>query len=286
MLQQERGATLVYVALVLPVLLALAGLAMDGSNLFVQQRNMQAAADAAALAGARAVALGQSNAQVSAEINAVASANGSGQPVWSFLNGNTGVRVETRRTFPTYFAGIMGHETLTVQATAGAGYFALTSSGDLLPMIVRCGDFQLDQVYRLWDRDLGISGSYGWLAWSGSGSGSDLVLDILDPSRSGVREIGEWLTVKTGVNSSSGVGAALNTWKNRPVTIPMFGDRTGTGSNTRYQICTFGQFVLLDYNFSGSNKWIEGRFIRMVKLGGVTNGNAPDFGVRTVRMVE
>jgi hypothetical protein len=54
--RSERGQVLVIVALVFVGLVALAGLAIDGGNLFVQRRQAQNASDAATLAGTRLVA--------------------------------------------------------------------------------------------------------------------------------------------------------------------------------------------------------------------------------------
>jgi hypothetical protein len=54
--RSERGQTLVIVAVAMVGLLALAGLAIDGGNLFMQRRQAQNAADAAALAGTRLIA--------------------------------------------------------------------------------------------------------------------------------------------------------------------------------------------------------------------------------------
>jgi len=53
--RSERGQSLVIIALVFVGLVALAGLAVDGGNLFVQRRQAQNAADASALAGTRLV---------------------------------------------------------------------------------------------------------------------------------------------------------------------------------------------------------------------------------------
>lgn len=54
--RSERGQSIVIVALVFVGLVALAGLAIDGGNLFVQRRQAQNAADASALAGTRLIA--------------------------------------------------------------------------------------------------------------------------------------------------------------------------------------------------------------------------------------
>jgi hypothetical protein len=59
---------------------------------------------------------------------------------------------------------------------------------------------------------------------------------------------------------------------------------TGQGANTRYEICGFAQFTLTAYNFHGSNKWVEGTFIRTVDPSEVFSTGGPDFGVRDVRL--
>jgi Flp pilus assembly protein TadG len=53
--RNERGAALILVALSLVATMTVAGLVVDGGNAFSQRRQMQNAADAAALAGARAL---------------------------------------------------------------------------------------------------------------------------------------------------------------------------------------------------------------------------------------
>ena len=52
-LREERGQTIIFVSAALPVLLAAGALVVDGSQLFVNKRSLQNAADAAALAAAR-----------------------------------------------------------------------------------------------------------------------------------------------------------------------------------------------------------------------------------------
>ena len=76
--RQENGVTLIYLALVLMVLIGFAGIAIDGSNVYMQRRRMQTAADAAALAGARSMALMGDNVQVVDDLDIIAHANGAG----------------------------------------------------------------------------------------------------------------------------------------------------------------------------------------------------------------
>ena len=138
--QAEEGATLVYLALVLLVLLGFAALAIDGSNVYLQRRRMQTAADAAALAGARSMALNKTNSQVSTEIQSLATTNGAeiGTLNWGYISDNTGVQVTTQKTFDTYFARVLGFDDLTVSASSRAEYQPVKKIDKLFPMAVNC----------------------------------------------------------------------------------------------------------------------------------------------------
>ncbi|RIK41778.1 MAG: hypothetical protein DCC55_10750 [Chloroflexi bacterium] len=294
-IEQEAGATLVYVALVFPVLLGLAGLAIDGSNLHVQQLRVQTAADTAALAGARAIALGQTTAGVGHEVNSLATANGADSVTWNYIEEGSGVQVQVTRTFATYFAKVIGYSTLTVQATAAAQISAVGSIGNLLPMIIMCDDmdndddpgFTLGAVYTFWSNDMTAPGNFGWVDWDGTPvSENELAESIAHPSNSGTWEIGDWIPAGPGVKAGSLVREALSIWLGKSVTIPLYDAVAGVGANASYRICSFAEFVLQDYNFSGSNKWVRGIFVRTLKQGGSSGEVPPDFGVRSVRLVK
>ena len=70
-LRNERGVTLIFVALTLIVLLGIAALALDIGHLFVTKNELQNAADAGALAGARNLYLNDGTA-VNPECNSIA----------------------------------------------------------------------------------------------------------------------------------------------------------------------------------------------------------------------
>jgi hypothetical protein len=143
----ERGQTIILVAVALVSLLAMAALAIDVTTLYVARGEMQRAADAAALAGAKAfVDSGvtslattdpnygnvQSLAQTMATtvINSILPQNkvqGSapvlvGAPAFDFTRaGNPQLTVTLQRTdLPTFFARIWGTRLATVSATAQA----------------------------------------------------------------------------------------------------------------------------------------------------------------------
>lgn len=291
---EEAGATLIYITLVLPVLLSIAGFTIDGSNLYWQQRRMQIAADAAALAGAGELALGSTTNTVAQVVQTLATTNGADTTTWAISADGLSIEVETTHTFDTFFAGIMGFSSLAVQAESTAQVAAIARMGNLLPMATMCdttGDevtlgFILGLIYTLWDSLSTAPGNVGWLDWNGGSNGaSELADNIANPSNSGVWEVGDWVPSAPGVKNSAQVRRAVDRWIGETVTIVLYDQVSGNGSNTAYRICGFASFELTDYNFQGSQKWVRGRFVRTVQRGGVSSGTAPDTGLRTVRLV-
>ena len=159
--KNERGITIVLVAISLLSLLGMAALAIDVSTLYMAHGEAQRAADAAALAGARMFALsGYTSAsstltasdicQTSAVPGAAAAANRqaeavaaqnlvAGQPAavqsitCTLTAANPQIAVTVRRTaLPTFFGRIWGGATNSVTATAVAE--AYNPSGSAAPV--------------------------------------------------------------------------------------------------------------------------------------------------------
>src|SRR6266852_6754459 len=165
---EERGQTIVLVAIALVSLLGMAALAIDVTTLYVARGEMQRAADAAALAGAKAFvdsgltsdptnttrqALAQTMA--TAVINSIVQENkvsgaapqlAPGSPDFANLTTNPGnpqVTVTLQRTdLPTFFARIWGTRLSTVTATAVAEAYnassSQTSTGNYVPIAPKC----------------------------------------------------------------------------------------------------------------------------------------------------
>jgi Flp pilus assembly protein TadG len=165
---RQQGQVLVLFALGLVGFLALLGLVIDGGFLYVQRRTAQTAADAGALAGARALReLSTVSAINSAAVNAaqantfgtqptvtcvslvdtngswLATLSGSGTncPIGaaSSLNGASGVHVDVQISYPTIIASMLRITSLTAdgQATAQLGIPGGLATNDA-PLIV-CG---------------------------------------------------------------------------------------------------------------------------------------------------
>ena len=283
---RERGSIMTFFAISLTALLAVAALLLDGGTGLWQRRVIQNAADAAAFAGARSLALGGSSADIGAQVNSLAGLNGADSATWHVIGGNTGVEVVAEHTFDTGFAGMFGHPTITVRAIAQASMMPVATLGNLLPMTTMCEPFVYGQTYQLWDSDKEAPGAFGWLDWDGVPVGNSELVDNLEhPSYSGTWSIGDWIPSGPGVQFSSGVSNALDGWIGKHVTIPLYDEVTGNGSHVRYRICGFGEFVLTDYDKHGNDKYVEGHFIRWVQPG-TGNPSAPNYGISTLRLTQ
>jgi Flp pilus assembly protein TadG len=147
-MSSDRGAVLVIVAIVLPVLLAMSALAIDLGVLYMATEQAQNAADAAALAAvgrlredmsfdATAIAAAQQEAIAVAAANRIMNTPvvltadnvqvGEWKPAtktlipWTETATNVAAQVTVRRTdVPTYFAKILGKQFMTTSRTAVA----------------------------------------------------------------------------------------------------------------------------------------------------------------------
>lgn len=158
--RNERGQTLVLMALSIVALLAAAALVIDGGNAYAQQRRAQNGMDASAEAGAAQLArklsgVAITDADVLAAVQATRNANeittldsadytDRDGTVLATVGGGVipanaqGVKAVGSRVFDTYLAGVVGMNqwTATTDATAITGYASETGFGGLIPLTI------------------------------------------------------------------------------------------------------------------------------------------------------
>ncbi len=266
----EGGQTLPLVALLLTGLLGVSALVIDAGNLYQQRQAVQAAADAAALAGATQLTAGWAPAQTAA--NQTYAKNGLASDTVAIsqttdLTGGDSVTVTASRAAPTFLARIFGITSGTVHATARAtveSYTSYTSTGNVLPFGVMKGNYTLGQSYTIYGD--GSSSNNGGLSLDISSGGgcsaangaNDLrhTIDGSDPACP--LSVGDIVDTKPGDNTgpvAQGLNSRITTWKPFDQTV---------------QVTANGQYTLLDpsspqlvlipvvLNTSGGTSWPNG----------------------------
>ncbi len=263
----EKAQTLVVVAVLLVVLVGFLGLVIDGGNAYAQRRQMQHAADAAALAGARTIAM-QGHHAVVGVANEYAQANGAAG--CTVITTSTTVQVVVTRTVDTFFARVLGITNVPVAAKAKAEISPLQEASCLImPLAVEnqagLASVQPGTRFTIWTKDKEKcdppAGEYdlppdqhGWLdlrpgndsgdpgnamvkCWTCAGCETDpprRSIDI-DPDDDGVVE-GVWISNSSGVEAAS-LGDMVDCNKDQTVLIPLYDQVCDCKKNSLLPAC-------------------------------------------------
>ena len=251
--------------------LGMCALAIDVGSWYQQKQALQAAADAAALAGASQLPAGWSAAQTAGQQSY--SRNGKGSDTvtltqTSNLTANDSVTVTARRSAVGYFVRILGISSVNVTVSARAtveSYTTFASTGDVMPFGVMQGDYTLGSSYTIYgDGSSSNNGALSLDIQSGSGcasanGASDLRNTVIGSSIACPISDRPEVDTKPGhipPRSPKGSTAACPVGGRRSTRSC---DRTGTVS-TPCSILTSPQLVLIPIvlNTNGSTTWPNG----------------------------
>jgi Flp pilus assembly protein TadG len=115
--QRERGQTLVVITVFMMSLLGMAAMAIDVGTWYQDKRHLQSDADAAALAGAAAIAINTANMAASANFT---QNKLSGETATVTLPDYDTITVTTNYTAATFFSKLFGKSSAAISATATA----------------------------------------------------------------------------------------------------------------------------------------------------------------------
>jgi Flp pilus assembly protein TadG len=129
--RRERAQTLVFLAVMLPLFLAVIGLALDGGHLFAERANLQAIADASARAGAvrldtaRMYSEGTGAVflrpdQATAAARDYASYHGLAADAIDAAADDQAVTIQLHMDVPTVFVKVVHIDSVTIRATSTA----------------------------------------------------------------------------------------------------------------------------------------------------------------------
>lgn len=272
----DQGQSLVLVVIFMTALMGMLALAADAGYAFAMHGRMQVAADAAALGGARELALGGSSDDALSMAEDLLAANGADVDQ-SDLAVAQGFRLQAtaRVTFDTFFARILGIETLTVAAFSEAAFGQLAGTDNLMPLAVEMGLWSPGDSVTLWGENDGQGqtgpGNWGWARWLGDGPNTPtLIANISNPSQSDYLSLGDLVSGSPGVSFTPAVEDALRGWIGQEVMVFLYeaDEVSGNGENLTYRVRGFATFVMTDVSRHGNTSQVTGQFVNYTTLGG------------------
>ncbi len=145
----ERGQTLAMTAVFIIVVFAFAAVVMDGGSYLLQRRNMQGSADAAALAGARALASGGSATSVARSYVETQNASDEAQVQSIDTTGGNTITVTVHKDGGGEFLQVLGRESPDISATATAKVRTMGAASGMLPMAFMRGSYTTGTNYEV-----------------------------------------------------------------------------------------------------------------------------------------
>lgn len=310
-MRREQGQAAALTVLFMTVLLVSAAAVIDVGSWMREDRDTQRAADAAALAGAQALPEDQGAALALAVDYGTKNGGGVAAGDVSFettvLPGDT-ISVDVDRTADSFFAKIVGFDSVEVGSTAKARAGVPSAAQYVAPIVVNINHPQVscrgrgvpcfNEDAELTLDDLhgpgsgNAAGAFGLLNLHGGGQdgspGADELSSWMATGFNGVMEPGVYRSAPSALFNSSQMTDALNLRSGTEVLFPIYDPPIlGSGSNARYNILGWIGFHIEDFDNRGSNGFLNGYFTRVVWKGVLSNTQTtPNFGVRTVALID
>jgi hypothetical protein len=296
--RNERGQAMVLTLVFVTVLIAIAAAVIDVGSWYRTHRQMQATADASALAGAQELPE-SSGAAVSQALDYAARNQGGVKSGDIEITGtvipNDTIKVTARTPAAGVFTRLVGIDSVTARATAKARSGVLGSAKWAAPIGVderhpelQCKPLpcfenpttlELDKVGPGSFRILNIDGSQGGQSSATLGDWIRDGLDAYMPLK--------WYWGDPGSSfNSSHVRDALTERMGTELLFPIFRDIRGGGSNFEYEVVGWVGWHLTGFKIGGKGK-LEGWFTRVIWEGIQSDiATDDDFGARAISLIE
>ena len=284
-LKDQRGATAVMVALLMVPLIGFAAISIDVAAIYAERQQLQAGADAAAVAIAQDCGRGVCGTPAQTATDFAKSNLNSHDTSTATVTSLTtsSVTVKNVGVRQHWFAPVLGISSTSITTTSSVSWGAPTAGTALLPLAFSwCewkaqtdnGAFSSTTPYTIHlSKTSGttgctgpsnnvVPGGFGWLTVnSGSCNVKTTITDVLnsDPGNS-----------MPSTCSTADLAAVRGT----RVLLPVFDQSAGTGSGATYRVYGYAAFVMTGYYFGSQNSWnspcggndrcISGYFVRFV----------------------
>jgi Putative Flp pilus-assembly TadE/G-like len=294
----ERGQVVVLTVVMIAALLGLGAMVLDVGAWFRTKRQVQATADAAALAGAQELHLDAGQAQALAvqygtsNGGGVASADVTFESQWT--PGDT-IVVHAHKSNTSYFSKIFGVGDQEIGARAKARseapgeakYVAPIGvdrshpllSGSGCPCFHQSTTLDLEKVGPGAFRLLNIDGSRG-------GTNNKTLADWMSHGYGDYMGLG-WFWSDSGSKfNGSDMKDALATVRGHDLLFPVYDQTQAQGTNFQYRVVGWVAFRLTGYAGNGNHGTLDGYFTSITWDGVQAQPPSEDFGAHTIQLVE
>lgn len=296
--RDEKGSAIVLVALAMVALLCIAGLAIDGSMLYMTKSKLQKVANAAALSGAQE--LTNSGEKVTKVVNDILAAHTESDSFedLAILEGKK-VRVALSKRMPLSFSGLLGFEFVDVKAAAAASIAPMGRAVGAAPLgIDQSIPLEYYKEYKLKTDSTGVSsGNFGVLALGGSGART-----YEENLKFGYQEeikVGDVLSTETGNIAGKTISVVNELVKgctylpenigdrncSRIILIPVYKEYNKTSNQLKSVEVTGFAYFYITQPMSSNDTSITGMFIERAGTGFYEEGS-PDKGAYVIRLTE
>jgi hypothetical protein len=304
--RDNRGQAAVMTVLFLTVLIGASAMSLDVGSWYHAKRQLQAEADAAALAGAQSLPDSPDDARA----YAIEYSNKNGGnllpsqiTISSDITPNDTIKVQMRAPAPGFFSKLFGIGSVTVGAGAAARSDNVGAALRVAPIVVNekhlklqchplpCPGMTEIDLADLHDPGSGdAAGAFGLIDLLQSDNGSVGASDLADWITQGFDELmdpGLYYSAPSSKFNSVQVRDAMTVSIGQVLLFPIYRTIVGPGSNAQYDIIGWVGFYVTGFDANGSTGKVEGYFTRRVSGGiQVSPGSTiPDNGVRAVQLV-
>lgn len=297
-LRDQRGQALVLTVMFMFALIGMAAFVLDVGHWYRAKRDLQAVADAAALAGAQALPGDTTQARIIAM--QYANDNGGPQPTVTFSTtyyADDTIHVTVSRPEEGVFSKIFSIASVDVGAkaaartgTLGAAQYAAPFGVDERHEMLKCkpdpcaGDttLELEKVGPGAFRILNLDGSKG-------GTGQQILAEWIRDGYDGLMPVNVDYKSDSGAKfNASEVKAAMNEAidTGHELLFPVYRAIDGTGANLEYTVIGWAGFIVDSFKGSGNTGTIFGHFTRFIAQGLQGTGGTPAFGAWNVQLIE
>lgn len=306
--RNQSGQAFVLTVLFLTALVGMAALVVDLGSWFRQHRQLQATADAAALAGAQDLPGSTGNANALAEQYGRRNTQGLTELSVTFsskFEPNDTIRVHVAKPAPGFFSKVFGVDSVNEGAAATARTGGMQAAKYVAPIVVKdthpalnaCGGPCFGQTNQttIPVSDTGAPGAFALLNLDQSGQGTGSASELGDWIVNGYQDylpLGGYYSSPGVKFNSAGIQKALGermTSANPVMLFPVYDTLTGQGSNAEYHIIGWAAFNILGYEARGNEGSITGYFTEIIWEGlqaTTAGGGGPSFGARTVQLID